>query len=300
MDKLEKPSATASDKNDKMKRFPDFIIIGAMKSATSSLHTQLSLQDGIFMSSPKEPNFFSDDEIYDRGTDWYKNIFSEAENSDICGESSTHYTKIPTFPYTISRIQDNITRVKFVYVVRHPIDRLISHYIHEWSQNVIKCDINEAVNLHPELVEYSLYHKQIAPYIEAFGRDAILIIAFQQIIHSPQKTLERICAHVGYDKSPTWVIEEKSKNISSQRIRSFPFYDLLVKSNIATAVRRHLVPKQLRAAIKNQLVIGHRPELNAATQLKLENIFDEDLQQLNEVIDIALTCATFHEYSRLV
>jgi len=40
---------------------PDFIIIGAMKSATSTLHEQLRLQSGIFMSTPKEPNFFSDE-----------------------------------------------------------------------------------------------------------------------------------------------------------------------------------------------------------------------------------------------
>ena len=46
---------------------PDFIVIGAMKSATTTLHEQLARQPGFFMSRPKEPNFFSDDENYGRG-----------------------------------------------------------------------------------------------------------------------------------------------------------------------------------------------------------------------------------------
>ena len=115
-------------------RLPDFIIIGAMKSATSTLHNQLSAQPGIFMSTPKEPNFFSDDEIYSRGLSWYKGLFSDAKPDDICGESSTHYTKLPDYPDTIARLKSAVPQPKLIYVMRHPIDRLVSHYIHQWSE----------------------------------------------------------------------------------------------------------------------------------------------------------------------
>ena len=54
---------------------PNFIIIGAMKCATTSLHDQLAAQSGIFMSTPKEPNFFSDDDAWRRGLDWYWGLF---------------------------------------------------------------------------------------------------------------------------------------------------------------------------------------------------------------------------------
>ena len=54
---------------------PDFIVIGAMKSATTTLHEQLARQPGVFMSRPKEPNFFSDDAIYARGWGWYSSLF---------------------------------------------------------------------------------------------------------------------------------------------------------------------------------------------------------------------------------
>ena len=83
---------------------PDFIVIGAMKSATTTLHEQLARQPGIFMSRPKEPNFFSDDAIYARGWGWYSSLFQAADLGSLRGESSTHYTKLPTFPRTVERM----------------------------------------------------------------------------------------------------------------------------------------------------------------------------------------------------
>ncbi|NEP76369.1 sulfotransferase, partial [Okeania sp. SIO2G5] len=125
---------------------PDFIIIGAMKCATSSLHEQLALQPNFFMSQLKEPNFFSNDEEYRKGIDAYWSHFQEAQLTDFCGESSTHYTKLPTYPQTIERIQKDLPNAKFIYVMRHPIKRLVSQYIHEWSQRVIEVDIETAID----------------------------------------------------------------------------------------------------------------------------------------------------------
>ena len=61
---------------------PDFIVVGAMKSATTTLHEQLARQPGVFMSRPKEPNFFSDDAIYARGWGWYSSLFRAASAAD--------------------------------------------------------------------------------------------------------------------------------------------------------------------------------------------------------------------------
>lgn len=68
-----------------MTRLPDFIIIGAMKCATSTLHDQLARQPGLFMSTPKEPNFFSDDEQWGRGLDWYGSLFEAVPGDTLCG-----------------------------------------------------------------------------------------------------------------------------------------------------------------------------------------------------------------------
>ncbi len=55
---------------------------------------------------------------------------TQLEN-DLCGESSTHYTKLPDYPETVSRMKALLPSVKLIYVMRHPIERLISHYVHQ-------------------------------------------------------------------------------------------------------------------------------------------------------------------------
>src|SRR6185295_6140807 len=118
---------------------PDFVVIGAMKCGTSTLHVQLAAQPGFFMSEPKEPNFFSDDAEFARGEGWYRGLFAGAGEGDLRGESSTHYTKLPTHPRTVERLASELGRdLRFVYVVRHPVDRLVSHYVHAWTENEVR------------------------------------------------------------------------------------------------------------------------------------------------------------------
>jgi len=90
---------------------PDFMIIGAMKCATSSLYERLALQPGIMLLSSKEPNFFSNDEIFEHGIDWYKSLFGVPERMHLAGEASTHYTKLPTYRNTVERIHEHVLKL---------------------------------------------------------------------------------------------------------------------------------------------------------------------------------------------
>lgn len=278
-------------------RRPDFIIIGAMKCATSSLHTQLSSHPGIFGSEPKEPNYFSDDAQFAKGEDWYLRLFAGARQTDLVFESSTHYTKLPDYPQTIARMKSMLPGVKLVYVMRHPIDRLVSHYIHQWTQNVIRCEINEAVDRFPELVQYSRYAYQLAPYFEAYGRSAVLPVFFASLKNDPQRELERVARHVGYRGPVHWREEVGRQNASAERIRRFPGYELFIDSAPMAFLRRQLVPQKLRDAVKARLSMKSRPALDAATVQRLEALFDEDLRMLSQWLGTELTCASFEERS---
>jgi len=278
--------------------FPDFMIIGAMKSATSTLHEQLRLQPGIFMTTPKEPNFFSDDVNYDKGIGWYKALFEEADNGVLKGESSTHYTKLPTYPCTIERIKRAGIRPKFIYIMRHPVDRLISHYIHEWSQGVIKTDIESAVKTYPELLHYGCYAYQIEPYFEAFGRESVLPVFFDRLRSEPQAELERICRFIGYEGKPRWQ-NMKPTNVSRERVRRFPFDNVLIYSATATRLRRLLVPKGLRNIVRRRLTMRNRPQIPEPVKASLEMVFDEDLEKLGKWLRIELNCQNFSEVTRV-
>ena len=183
-------------------RLPDFVIIGAMKCGTSTLHTQLAARRGVFMSEPKEPNFFSDDDRWANGIAGYAALFEGAGRDEICGESSTHYTKLPTYPRTVERIARHLPDARFVYVVRDPLDRIVSQSIHEWTQREVREPFAAAVERHSRFVAYSSYAMQLAPYLEHWGRSRLLLVAFERMIARPDDELARICAFLG-DPSPS-------------------------------------------------------------------------------------------------
>ncbi|MBR8828127.1 MAG: sulfotransferase [Gomphosphaeria aponina SAG 52.96 = DSM 107014] len=276
-----------------MNNSPDFIIIGAMKCATSTLHEQLALQSGIFMTVLKEPNFFSDDEQYAKGMAWYLSHFASAPKDALCGESSTHYTKLPTYPKTIERLKQHLPDVKLIYVMRHPIDRLVSQYIHEWSQGVISVDINQAIALHPELVEYSLYSKQLAPYFATFGKERVLPIFFERLIKYPQGELKRVCKFINYGSQPVWNTDLDAQNISSKRMRKVAWRDFLVEAPVLREIRRWFIPKSFRTWVRSLWRMKKKPELDPKQVENLKTIFDEDLARLNSWLGIELSCDNF-------
>jgi len=282
-------------------RTPDFIIIGAMKSATSTLHKQLSAQPGIFMSTPKEPNFFSDDPIYKRGLDWYSGLFSEAQADDICGESSTHYTKLPDYPETLQRLKSAIANPRLIYVMRHPVERLISHYMHQWSEGVITCDINQAIDRYPELINYSCYSKQLSPVIDVFGREALMLMLFNDLKVSPQASLELIGRFIGVADPATlrWNWHEGPDNVSKNRIRRFYCYELVVNSRPMEWIRRTFVPQKIRDRIKGHLAMGQRPQLSESQLAKVTKVFDQDLKLLSEWLGFEVNCQNFNQASFL-
>jgi hypothetical protein len=280
-------------------RLPDFIIIGAMKCATSTLHEQLAAQDGIFMSTPKEPNFFSDHAQFARGFDWYCSLFRPARASDRCGESSTHYTKLPTYKRTVERMDTHLGRkVKLIYVMRHPIDRLVSQYIHEWTQRAITVPIDDAVEKHPELVEYGRYAMQLEPFLETFGCENVLPVFFEHLTAEPQKELERVCRFIGYRRRPRWTEEAGQQNVSEQRLRKSKVVDVLMNCPGSATIRHRFVPQSVRDRIKGLWTMKERPQLSGRRIEELRRIYDRDLTMLGRWLGLDLCCDTFKDIGR--
>lgn len=276
-----------------MSRLPSFVIIGAMKSATSTLYEQLLRQPGIFLPRLKEPNFFSNDEQYSRGIEWYSDLFKEAGASNILGEASTHYTKLPTYPQTVMRMRNWLDQPRLIYVMRDPVDRLISQYIHQWSQGEIRCGLDKALTRYPELIAYSCYARQLAPFIETYGKTAILPVFFDRLRADPQGELEKVCRFIGYGGKVEWDEHLSRRNVSAERVRKFPLYDLLIEHPVAARLRQGLVPKAVRTKIRRFFSMGERPALTATSKKKLEKLFDEDLTILGDWLGTSLNCRNF-------
>ena len=259
---------------------PDYIVIGAMKCGTTTLAAQLGAQKGIFMTDPKEPYFFSDDPVFARGGDWYASLFAEAAPGDILSEASTHYTKRPELPETVTRMKAALPEVRLVYMIRDPMARIVSHYIHEWSQGVLSVPLAEALERHTPLVDYGRYGWQVAPYIEAYGAEAVLLTSLERMKADPNGELGRVAAHIGHAGDVAWVEDQSAENVSSKRSRKLPMHGLLVDNPVATALRRALVPKRMRTWVRERRQYQGRPEIPAERIPALQARFLEDREIL--------------------
>ncbi|MEO9576789.1 MAG: sulfotransferase domain-containing protein [Tateyamaria sp.] len=262
---------------------PDFIIIGAMKCGTSTLATQLGQQNGLFLTTPKEPNFFSDDDVFARGLHWYASLFERAGTQDIKGEASTHYTKLPTHPHTVTRMRAVLANPRLVYMVRDPVQRSVSHFIHEWSERRMSGNLDSALETYPELVEYSLYAKQIAPFIDAYGIDAICLTSLERLKTNPADELARIAHHIGFKGPTQWHSELSTQNVSAERVRKLPLHNLLVDNPVARSLRRALVPQSLRTRLAKSRQMHARPTLSPDRIAALRAQFASDQTRLSEL-----------------
>ena len=283
-----------------MNRWPDFIVMGAMKSATSTLHEQLNEQHGFFMSEEKEPNFFSNDEIYAKGLDWYASLFANALPGDLCGESSTHYTKLPTYPHTVARMKAVLPQLKLIYMMRHPIDRLISHYLHEQFEWRMQMPIEEAIDKHPELISYGCYSLQLEPFLDAYGAENILLIFFERFVVKGQEELERVCRFVG--SATTAAVGRRAwrpTNVSSQRMRESHLRDTIVNAPVLQDDPQATGPEVLarpgEATLADQAT-ATTFQLDGATPRGGYSM--QTSQGWGSWLNIELSCRSFHEVAR--
>ncbi len=278
-----------------MTRKPDFMIIGAMKCATSTLHDQLAVQEGMVLSMPKEPNFFSDEENWGRGLSWYWSLFARAREGELCGESSTHYTKLPRHPKVVERIAEHVPDAKFIYIMRDPVDRLVSHYMHEWTQRVLKMSLAKAIDEHPALIQFGQYAMQLQPFFDAFGKDRVLPVFFDRLHTHPQAELERVCRFIGYQGTPRWKQDMGAKNVSGERMRKSKLRDLLVYAPGISQVRQRL-PQSVRDRLKRLWTMNKRPELTEGDRRRLEAVFNPQLATLGGWLGREdLSCANFKD-----
>ena len=159
---------------------PNLIIIGGLKCGTTSIHHYLGLHPEIQMSKPKELNFFVEELNWDLGMDWYRARFDD--RFAVRGESSPHYTNLPRFTGVAERIERHCPDAKLLYMVRDPINRVLSHWVHATGAGYESGEMDEVLS-RPDCayVQRSMYWMQLQPYLERFDRDRIEVITAEEL-----------------------------------------------------------------------------------------------------------------------
>ena len=180
-------------------RLPTFMVIGAMKSGTSSLRDYLRAHPEVFIPPEEELHYFVEGINWKQGLDWYRARFAGAGDAIAVGEKSPTYTMHPEHPGVPERIAALLPEVRLIYVVRHPIERIKSHYVHQSERGQEALSINRAVRADPRYVDTTRYAMQLDRYLDWFPEEQIMVVTSDQLDGDRSTTFARIASFCGVD-----------------------------------------------------------------------------------------------------
>lgn len=183
---------------------PTFLVIGAMKCGTSSLHRYLDTHPRVAMSTVKETDWFLPDahaDQPDHDLDWYRSLFDGRR--PVRGETSPNYAKRHLFPDVPARAHELVPDARLVYVVRDPIARARSHFLHAVASGRRTLDDVEAL-LGPgeagtHVLDTSRYHFQLQAWLSAWSLDDVLVVAAEDLWSDRRATLAEVFRFLGVD-----------------------------------------------------------------------------------------------------
>lgn len=179
-------------------RLPDFLVIGAMKSGTTSLFRWLDEQPECTLPRAKEAHFFSHDDVWARGLEWYASLFAHAPPDRLTGEASPSYTHPVRGAVAAERIASVLPDVRLVFVARNPVERLRSHYRHQVQRGRERRPFLEAVAAEGNsYVARSCYHACLGAYLERFPREQICIVRFEDVVEEGAPGWRTVLGHLG-------------------------------------------------------------------------------------------------------
>ncbi len=185
-------------------RLPEVALIGAAKSATTLLANWLSQHPSLQLGRIKEPNYFSHDDQFARGQRWYEGLYARVPRTRLAIDASTGYTRWPQCPSAAERMYEAHPTMRLIYLMRHPVDRAYSHYVHRWSK---ECHPNEPfripfeqyVQQDPMCMDSSRYREQLQRYLQYFSPESICCVFTFQLRERPDEVLSRIARFLSLD-----------------------------------------------------------------------------------------------------
>lgn len=174
---------------------PTFLVIGAMKAGTSALHDWLGRHPDVFVPPRKELNYFAVPHMYPEGLAGYEAHFADGAGHLARGEASPSYAMRPMYDQVPERIAAVVPDVRIVYCVRHPVERIVSNYLHAYALGVESRPIDVLVREDERYVTVSSYATQLSAYTSLFPREAVLVVTAEEIAQG--SCAQRLSAHLG-------------------------------------------------------------------------------------------------------
>ena len=256
---------------------PNLVIIGAMKCGTTSLHNYLKLHPQIYMAPAKELDFFIKKRpFYQKGLSWYESNFDQAQakGKDVIGEASPNYTKCHAFPGVPECMHAVIPNAKLIYILRDPVKRAVSHYLHQYIARYEHREVNEALqDLDNHYVKSSQYGLQLEQFLPYYDLENILVITLEDLSCNRTASLKRVFKFLDVDASfqhPDFFQVHHQSSIKRRR------------TNVGA--RLYSMPQGARLCkLFSQVAMEpvEKPVLTAQTEARLRDFFHTDIERLS-------------------
>lgn len=252
-----------------MLMLPNFLILGAAKAGTTALYDLLIQHPQIYLSFVKEPMFFSRDDYYARGLDWYSDtFFKEGVNFKTRGEATPHYL------YWAEKVAPRLAHsfgqdaVKFIVIFREPAQRAYSWYWNMTREEKENLPFVEALEAEPRHIQeqwdelYSFgsmnygyfrggcYATQLEYYLEQFPRDRFLFLLQEDLKRDLAPTMHRLFNFLGAD--PDFVVQPVVSNPAAMP-RSRGVQYVLHEPSFLKELFKLITPFSFRYRLKHKL-----------------------------------------------
>ncbi|HML16074.1 MAG TPA: sulfotransferase [Bryobacteraceae bacterium] len=306
-----------------MPRLPNFFLVGAPKAGTTALYCYLGQHPRIYTSPMKEPNFFAAEvreENFDSAVrrslareearlsaflsgpmqkkrfggivaDWedYLRLFAQARDELAVGEASVCYLWSQTAPV---RIAEKIPGAKILIMLRNPVDRAFSQYLHGVGNGSIRWSFREHIrrnlrqrsgvfSLAYPFLEFGLYAEQVTRYRELFAEN-VWVSLYDDFVERPADILREICRFLGVDAAFPFKTGAREMEAQVPRIAAAGW----LKRSGWWQAGASVTPAKLRPLIRKLLM--HRPtrlRMEPADREYLANFYRDDLRKLATLLD---------------
>lgn len=268
-------------------RLPDFLLIGGMKCGSTTLHDYLVRHPKLAEPKYKEPGFFSRPERFELGLEWYRDVFSGAKPGQLAFESSTCYSRHPHFGEVAPRIHEHLPELKLVYIMRHPVDRLYSHYRHAMLERQKKgtgpiISLETALAQTEEYFDTGCYLRQIEQFTAHYARDRFFFLTLDELKDEPDAVLRPLQEFLEVDvvEDLSTALQGASNAIGARaEATSAGSAKERLRRNPLVRLAKRLIPKEARGLIMSAVM--NSPLVKARMKAKAD-AFAAQLSPLTE------------------
>lgn len=198
-----------------------FFVIGAARSGTTSIYNTLVQHPDVFTPTVKEPRFFN--ENWDKGWEWFSDLYKDAKPGQLCGDFSPSYTCAPAANRSARLIHEHYPNARLIYMVRNPVECAISN----WRMTAEVTGEDEQLTfeeaLDPEspwaysVLHRSLFYKQLNDFREFFDDEQILVVPLELARIHRDQWVPRFQQHLGLEEQPLTFLRSNASDRKPNR-----------------------------------------------------------------------------------